>query len=297
MANITAQQVQKLRETSGAGMMDCKRALEEAAGDSDHAIRILREKGKASAAKKAGRSTGQGLVAAWISEDGKYACVVEVKCETDFVARTKDFLDFITKTAKLAGEKSIRSIPALLSEKLGNETVEAGLKAAIAKLGENIQIKKVAVLGGNGSSGMIENYIHSPLEQAPQCGSLAVILQVETDKNSEEVKSLARELCMQVAACNPRWISKSDVPADLIEKEKQIYKEKCRQSGKPEKAWDKIVEGKLNDFFRQFCLLERSRIRDSSGKTSVSALVKQASEKAGAPLAVKGFVRIKIGED
>lgn len=297
MATITAQQVQKLRETSGAGMMDCKTALVEASGDFEKAIQFLREKGKASAAKKAGRSTSQGLVSAWISEDGSKAGVVEINCETDFVARTKDFLDFAQNLAKLAGEKGIASAQAILSEKLGAETVEQNLKSVIGKLGENILVRKVHTLGGNGKAGVIENYVHAPVEQSPTCGSLAVILKVAADKKSDEVKHLARELCMQVAAANPRWISKEDVPADIVEKEKAIYKEQCRQSGKPEKAWDKIMEGKLNDFFRQFCLLDQSHIRDSSGKTPVGALVKQAAEKTGFTLSVSGFVRLKMGEE
>ncbi len=296
MATITAQQVQKLRETSGAGMMDCKRALEEAGGDFEKSIQLLREKGKASAAKKAGRTTGQGLVAAWVSPDGRKAGVVEINCETDFVARTKDFLEFINKTAKLAGEKTVTTVESLLSEKLDNETVEANLKLTVGKLGENIQIKKVAALG-NGTAGVIENYVHAPLEQSPQCGSLAVILQLEAQNTTDEVKGLARELCMQVAATNPRWISKDNVPADLIEKEKAIYKEQCKQSGKPEQAWGKIMDGKLNDFFKQFCLMEQSHIRDSSGKTPVSVIIKQVSEKAGSPLTVKGFIRVKMGEE
>ncbi len=296
MATITAQQVQKLRETSGAGMMDCKNALVEAAGDFDKAIQLLREKGKASAAKKAGRTTGQGLVASWVSADGRKAGVVEVNCETDFVARTKDFLEFITKTAKLVGEKTVADVPSLLTQNLGNETVEAGLKETIGKLGENILIKKVSALG-NGTPSVIENYVHAPLPQAPQCGSLAVILEIQSEKSTEEIKGLAKELCMQVAAANPRWISKEDVPADIVEKEKAIYKEQCKQSGKPEQAWPKILDGKLNDFFKQFCLMEQSHIRDSSGKTPVNVIVKQVSEKAGVPLKVKGFVRLKMGEE
>ncbi|OGR82930.1 MAG: translation elongation factor Ts [Elusimicrobia bacterium RIFCSPLOWO2_01_FULL_54_10] len=295
MATITAQQVQKLRETSGAGMMDCKNALVEANGDFDKAIQLLREKGKASAAKKAGRTTSQGLVSAWISPDGSKAGVVEINCETDFVARTKDFLDFAQNLARLAAEKTVSSADKLLAEKLGAETVEQTLKGVIGKLGENIQVRKSFTLGGNGGKGVIENYVHAPVEKAPLCGSLAVILQVAADKNSDDVKSLARELCMQVAAANPKWISKEDVPADIVAKEKEIYKEQCRQSGKPEQAWGKITEGKLNDFYKQFCLLEQSYIRDS--KTPINSLLKQASDKAGAPLAVKGFVRLKMGEE
>jgi elongation factor Ts len=297
MAAITAQQVAKLREISGAGMMDCKNALVEAAGDFEKAIQILREKGKASAAKKAGRSTSQGLISSWVSDDGAKAGVVEINCETDFVARTKDFLDFAKNLAKLASEKGTASAQDILSQSLGGETVEQSLKSIIGKLGENIQVRKVFALSGNGKPVVIETYVHAPVELAPTCGSLAVILKVTSEKKSEEVKQLARELCMQVAASNPRWISKEDVPSDIIEKEKAIYKEQCRQSGKPEKAWDKIMEGKLNDFFRQFCLMEQSYIRDSSGKTPVSTLLKQAAEKTGSPLSVSGFVRLKMGEE
>ena len=183
----------------------------------------------------------------------------------------------------------------MIEEKGGGETVEKNLKGVIGKLGENILVRKASALAGNGKPAVIENYVHAPLEQAPTCGSLAVILKVVSEKKSEEVEQLARELCMQVAAANPKWISKEDVPADIVAKEKEIYKEQCRQSGKPEQAWGKITEGKLNDFYKQFCLLEQSYIRDS--KTPINSLLKQASDKAGAPLAVKGFVRLKMGEE
>ena len=293
---ISAAQVQKLREASGAGLMDCKRALEEASGDFEKSIQILREKGKASAAKKAGRSTGQGLVCARISPDGKKGSLAELSCETDFVARTKDFQDLLQSVAKLACEKNISSKDALLKEKIGSETVEAALKGSIGKLGENMGIKKLAALGGGSESG-VECYVHAPLESSPQCGSLGVVLEYQAKINSPELKALAKELCMQVAAANPRWISKENVPADVVSKEKEIYKEQCRQSGKPEKAWDKIMEGKLNDFFRQFCLLEQYHIRDSSGKTPVSLLIKQAADKVGTAFAVRGYARFKMGEE
>lgn len=294
---ISAQLVQQLREKSSAGMMDCKKALESSNGDLEKAIQYLREKGKATAAQKAGRSTRQGLIGTWISSDQKKGSILEVNCETDFVARTKEFQDFLVHLTRQTGEKSIQSLDSLLSQTLnGSETVEILVKEKIAKLGENIQIKKMAVCGGNPSS-FVGRYIHAPIESAPDCGSLGVLLEVETKDQGLEVKDLVRELCMQVAAASPKWIGKNDLDPAIVAKEKEIYKEQCRQSGKPEKAWDKIIDGKLADFFRQFCLLEQSHVRDSSGKTSIQSLVDSVSKTKGHPVVIKSFVRYKMGEE
>ena len=290
---ITPQHVQKLREMTGAGILDCKKALEQSGGDYDKAVQFLREKGKASAASKAGRAAGDGVVCCWISPDGKKGSLVELNCETDFVARTANFQEFARQIAKLAAETGSGNASALLNQKLGTETVEAAVKEKIGTLGENMKVRKAAFLGGAGL--LVGNYVHAPYEQSPDCGKLGVLLAVQAGKDAPEVRGLIKELCMQVAAASPKWIAKEDVPADILEKEKAIYLEQCKQSGKPEQAWPKILEGKLKDFYKQFCLLEQAYVRDP--KTPVQALVQGAAEKSGGAVDVKSFARLKLGEE
>lgn len=294
---ITAQQVQKLREITGAGILDCKKALETSNGDYDKAIQFLREKGKASAAQKAGRTASDGLVCAWISSDARKGSVVEVNCETDFVARTGEFQDLVKKLAAQSGETGAKTAQQLQSQQLKGtqETIESFIKEKIGKLGENLRLSKAAAFGGSDS--LVTHYIHQPVPGAPDCGKLGVLLEVKAQKDTPELREFLKELAMQVAAANPKWVSKENVPSDIVEKEKAIYIEQCKQSGKPETAWPKIIEGKLKDFFKQFCLTEQAHIRDSSGKTIVSALIQQASEKAGGAVAVQNFVRFKVGEE
>jgi elongation factor Ts len=295
--SISSQQVQKLREMTGAGILDCKNALENAGGDHEKAIQILREKGKASAAKKAGRTASEGLVCIWISPEQNKGSLVELSCETDFVARTLEFQDFVKSLALHTGKNSVHSADLLLSQTLNGskETIESLIKEKIGKLGENLILRKAVSLGSDQS--FIGNYIHAPLQTAPDCGKLGVLVEVQTNKKGPELTELVKELCMQVAAASPKWVKKEDVPADIVEKEKGIYKEQCKQSGKPETAWPKIMEGKLNDFYKQFCLLEQSYIRDSSGKTPVRNIVQTASEKLGSPVVIQNFVRVKVGEE
>ncbi len=294
---ITAQQVQKLRETTGAGILDCKVALESSGGDSEKAIQFLREKGKASAAKKASRTASEGLVGSWLGPDAKKGSLVELNCETDFVARTSEFQDTVRALAAHVAENSVKSAEILLNQTLkgSKETVETYIKEKIGKLGENLKIKRATFYGENG--GFVSNYIHQPVTATADCGKLGVLLEVTAPKNSAELQELMKEISMQVAAANPKWVSKESVPADIIEKEKAIYLEQCKQSGKPEAAWPKISEGKLKDFFKQFCLAEQNYIRDSSGKTSVSTLLEQTGQKLGGAIQIKSFVRYKVGEE
>lgn len=298
MATITPEQVQKLREKSGAGIMDCKRALENANGDYEKAMQFLRERGKASANQKAGRRTGQGLVCSWVSSDGKKAGMVELNCESDFVARTSEFQDFAKKIVRFVAENPMLSVDSLKSQIFPEtkETVETILKEKIGNLGENILIKKIAHSSGNGKI-LIGNYVHGALESSPECGALGVLLELESEKDVPEVRNLLKELCLQVAASSPKWIRKEDVPPEIVEKELSIYKEQCRQSGKPEKAWDKILDGKLKDFFKMMCLLEQHYVRDTSGKMTVRAFVDSIASQLGTAVVVRRFFRFRTGEE
>lgn len=292
---VSPAEVQKLREKTGAGLMDCKRALEEAGSDLEKAIQVLREKGKASAAQKASRAASQGVVCSWISSDFKKGSLIELNCETDFVARTAEFLELAKILARLAGEMSVASAEELLAKKYekSSETVDSVLKEKVAKLGENILLRKATSLGG--SHLLVGNYIHSPMQNAPECGSIGVLVGMELPSLTPEVNTVLRELAMQIAASSPKWVSRTEVPASVIEKETAIYKEQCRASGKPEKAWEKIMQGKLNDFYKQFCLLEQPYIRDP--KTTVQSYLQSSLNQGQSLPAISNFFRFKIGEE
>lgn len=296
--SVSAQAVQKLREITSAGILDCKKALESSSGDQEKAIQFLREKGKASAAKKAERSAKEGVVCVWIAPEGKNGGMVELNCETDFVARTKEFQDLAKTLAQQAAEQKISSSEDLKSLKLkgSQETVDSFIKEKVGKLGENIIIKKVISYGGE--KFLIGNYVHAPYETALECGRLGVLMELTSNiSNDSELSKITKELSMQVAATNPRWIKKEDVPVEVVQKEKEIYMRQCKESGKPQTAWEKIIEGKLKDFYKQFCLLEQNHVRDSSGKTTVQSFINTTAQNFGGTLSIQKFARFKLGEE
>lgn len=283
MAVISSNDVNKLRQQTGAGMMDCKKALETAGGDFEKAVKFLREQGQASAAKRAGRATAEGLVT-YRQKDGQVA-LVEVDCETDFVAKTDDFRallgGFADKTLA-AKWNSVADAP------------QDHVKDVIAKLGENMALKRLARFEG-GPTSALGIYIHP----SGDTGKLGVVVEVEAPKSaaSEAVKALARDLAMQTAAAGPKWIRREDVPADVAEGEKSIARTLAQKEGKPEKIWEKIADGKLNQFCQMFCLLEQPYVKDPGGKTLIKQVVEQAAKAAGDTLTVKRFVRFKVGEE
>lgn len=291
---VTSQDVQKLREATQAGILDCKNALEASDGDFEKAIQFLREKGKAQAAKKAGRSASEGLIAIWLDEAESRGSIVEMNCETDFVARTDEFENFVRDLARIAGETKTDSAATLASAKMGSETVESAVKEKIGKLGENMKLKRAIAIGGAGK--VIASYVHSPSANVPVCGKLAVLVEL-SGPASPITKEIGKELAMQIAAAMPKWVQKEDVPKEIVDKELAIYKEQCKAMNKPEAAWPKIMDGKLADFYRQFCLVQQSHIRDSSGKTPVESVLKEASQKAGGEIKVNRFLRFKVGEE
>lgn len=290
MAVITSDIVQKLRSTTGAGMMDCKRALESSGGDFDKAIKLLREQGAASAAKRAGRTTADGLITSYVAPSGKTAVLLELNCETDFVARTDPFQALLTDLAKRAAEAS----PAWASPESAPQDM---IRDAAAKLGENITLRpnRFRRFDKEGA-GIFAVYIHP----SGNFGKVGVLLELGADKDSalgEDAKALARDLAMQAAATSPRWVRKEDVPADILEQEQAIAREQAKRENKPEKIWDKIAQGKLQQFCQQFCLLEQPFVKDAGGKMPVRDVVAQASQKAGGTLVPRRFVRFKVGEE
>ncbi|MDP2808070.1 MAG: translation elongation factor Ts [bacterium] len=278
--SFTAEDVKKLREKTGVGMMVCKEALTSSNGNVEEAVEYLRKKGLAMAEKKAGRATADGLIGIEIAPDGKSAVMIEVNCETDFVAKTEQFKEMVKSLSQWALQQNKES---MIAADLAPELVEQ-VKQTIAKVGENCQFKRGEKI--QSQSGLVEGYLH--------LGSKLGVL-VELDGgNSPEIKALARDLAMQVAASSPQWLSRQQVPAEMLDKEKAIYQEQVRGAGKPENVVEKIVTGKIEKFYSEVCLLEQAYVKDP--QKSVEAMVRETAAKAGAALEVKRFVRFRLGE-
>lgn len=271
-----------LREKTGAGMMDCKRALDEAGGDFSKAVETLRKKGLADAAKKSSRTVKEGIIAAAVTPDGRRGAMIELDCETDFVAKTEDFRSLAGALARKAAEGRL-SVP---------EEAAADIGPAVAKLGENIALRRLERFSLEGP-GLLAHYIH------PVGYKKGAFLQLgcasDRAARSEAAAELAKELGLQVAAMSPRWLGKPDVPADAVEKEREIYAAQLKAEGKPESSIPKILDGKLQKlFFQAFCLLEMVSIRDN--KTPLAKLIADASLKAGGEIRVLRFARYQLGE-
>jgi elongation factor Ts len=282
---ISPKTVQELREKTGVGMMECKRALEEAGGDMEEAVKILRKKGIATAAKKSTRAASDGLVGAFIAPEGKAGSLVEVNCETDFVAKTEDFQSLVTGLCRMVAEKAPADVDALLAQPFeGGLSVKDTLVAKVAKLGENIQLRRFERFQGD----LVASYIHAG-------GKIGVLMEIGLGSpaaaQSEEVKGLVKDLCMQVAASAPRFVNRADVSEDVLQGEREIYRAQVIAAGKPEAIADKIVDGKMNKFFEEACLVEQPFVRDTAVK--VQDTVKA---RGGEGFAVKRFVRFVLGE-
>jgi elongation factor Ts len=285
-ATITADMVKKLRDQTGAGMMECKNALTEANGNFDEANTILRKRGLASAAKKAGRTTKEGLIAYKLSDDRSSGILAEVNCESDFVARTPDFQQLMADVVAEIDTAGDAANEAWLQDPQG--PVLKRVAPVIAKLGENMAVPRFVRYAGKGYVGQ---YIH-------QGGKIGVMVEFggvtpEIAKR-DEFTTLVKEIAMQIAAASPAYVSRDAVPADVLEKEKAIYRAQMENSGKPANVIDKIVEGKLGSFYSQVVLPDQASIRDP--KMTVKDVLASAAKALGAPLVVTRFVRLKVGE-
>ena len=273
---VTASLVKELREKTGAGMMDCKKVLTETDGDMEKAIELLRERGIAKAAKKSGRVAAEGLVEAYISEDGKLGAIVEVNSETDFVGKNEEFKTFVKNVAKQVVEKNPKDVEDLLNQEAifeAGKTVNEALVGKIATIGENLTIRRFARFE---SKGLLESYIHGD-------GKIAVLINMA--KGDKEV---AKDLCMQIAAARPEYLNEQAVPAERVEKEKEILKVQTMNEGKPEQIAEKIVQGRIRKFFEEICLVDQVFVKDSNMK--VSELLKQKDAE------VVEFARFEKGE-
>ena len=275
MAEITAAMVAKLREITGAGLMDCKKALGETNGDIDAAVDVLRKKGVASAAKKAGREAKEGVIAQYIKPGAKLGVLVEINCETDFVAKNDQFKAFCDEIAKTLAENP-------------SADLEPQRTAAVARIGENVKISRHQKLEVNGN-GMVAAYIHTG-------GKVGVLAEVGAGKaetvNNEEFKQLVRDITLQIAAANPTCVSRDQVPADVIAKEKEIATEQVKN--KPPQAVAKIVEGKLDKYYQTVCLVEQGFVKN--GEITVKEHTAQVGKKLGDEITVRRFLRFQVGE-
>jgi len=283
---ISASDVKKLRDQTGAGMMDCKSALEEAHGSFEEATTVLRKKGLASAAKKAGRATSEGLIGHLVSPDRSTGILVEVNCESDFVARTDDFQQLVRDVLAAIDQAGGAATEAWLKDPSG--PVQMRVAAAIGRLGENMAVPRFVRYAGQGYIGQ---YIHMGGKIGVQVEFAGVSPAVAA---LEAFGTLVKEIAMQIAAASPAYVSRAAVPADLLQTERAIYRAQMEGSGKPAQVIDKIVEGKLGSFYQQVVLPDQGSIRDP--KMSVADVLAAAVKALGAPVTVSRFARLKVGD-
>lgn len=286
MANITASMVKELREMTGAGMMECKKALTEADGDMDGAVDVLRTRGLAAVAKKAGRATNEGTVMALVSEDGKAGALVELNCETDFVGMNEKFKAYAEKIARAAIANKPADIDALKASEIDGETVDAVVADCIHVMGENTQLTRFVVAEGDA----VCSYIHMG-------GKIGVLVRFEAegvDTAATEFAQCGRDVAMQVAAVDPIATSREDVDPAVVEHEKGIYKAQAAESGKPEAIQEKMAAGRLEKFYKEQCLVEQSFVKNPD--VTVREYVDSVAKQLGGSIKVAGFERFALGQ-
>ncbi|TVQ82050.1 MAG: elongation factor Ts [Micavibrio sp.] len=287
MAEITAAMVKELRERSGAGMMDCKKALGETGGDMENAIDWLRKKGLAAAAKKAGRTASEGLVA--IAVDGKTGAMVELNAETDFVSRNEQFQKFVLDLAGLALEHGV-SPDDLKAADMGGKKVEEALTDLIATIGENMQLRRVARMSVD--NGIIASYTHSAL--VPGAGKIGVLVALHSTADAGKLEELGRQLAMHIASARPEALDISSVDPDALERERAVLKEQALAEGKPAEIVEKMMEGRIRKYYERIVLMEQTFIFD--GESKISAVLEKASKELGAEVKLTGYARFERGE-
>ena len=291
---VTAAMVKELREMTGAGMMDCKKALAATDGDMDKAVEFLREKGLAGAEKKAGRIAAEGIVATAMTDDEKKAVVVEVNAETDFVAKNAKFQAYVAQVAAQALTTTAADMDAFMEEKWAADeslTVKEALSSQISIIGENMNIRRFKQVVEE--NGVVVSYIHAG-------GRIGVLVDVETSIVNDAVKEMGKNIAMQIAALNPKYTSRDEVSADFIEHEKSILMAQIqndpKEASKPEKVIQGMIQGRINKELKEICLLDQTYVKAEDGKQSVAQYVAQVAKETGASITVKGFVRFETGE-
>jgi elongation factor Ts len=289
MAEVTAALVKELREKTGAGMMDCKRALGDSGGDIEAAVDWLRKKGLSAAAKKAGRIAAEGLIG--VATRGAAGAVVEVNSETDFVARNKDFQGFVQALSRLAldSDGEIETLQRTPFPGSGR-TVEEELTHLISTIGENIVLRRAKRLST--TEGAVLSYVHNAL--GPGIGKIGVLVTLASSAAAERLAELGKQLAMHIAAASPLYLDIASVPQDALDRERSVLREQARATGKPDSVVDRMVEGRLRKFYEEFVLLEQIFVVDQESK--ISTVVEQASKAAGASIRVVSFARFALGE-
>ncbi len=285
--SFTAKDVKELREKTGCGMMDCKKALTSSNGDMEKAIDFLREKGLAAAAKKSSRIAAEGLAMAYTNEDSSVGVAIEVNSETDFVAKNADFQAFVKLCAETVMKQKPASVEELLAAKTEDgQTIEAALQEKILVIGENIKIRRFERL-----EGVVASYVHAG-------GKIGVLVKFDVADKSvvsgEAFKTFAKDIAMQVAAASPAYLKREEVPAEVLEHEKKILKEQIVQGGAPEKVADKILEGKIGKYYKEVCLIDQPFVKD--GHMSVADYAKNVSKELGTEIKIDAFVRFEKGQ-
>ena len=290
MAQVTAALVKELRDRTNAGMMDCKKALLASEGDMDKAIDWLREKGLAQAAKKASRIAAEGAVSQFVCEQCGVGAIAEVNCETDFVAKTDNFMNLANNVAKHVGKKNPADVDELLTQTFSEDeskTVADLISEATVAIGEKITIRRFARFE---TTGVVSTYIH----MGGKVGVLVEVATDETGKNSDVVKQFAHDLALQIAAAKPEAVRREEVDATKLEKEKEIQRAKAIESGKPEKIVERIVDGQIEKYYKEVCLIDQQFVKDPD--KTIKALMAEVSKEAGAPVDIVRFARFERGE-
>ena len=290
---ITAGMVKELREMTGAGMMDCKKALTEADGSMEKAVELLREKGLAASAKKAGRIASEGMVAVYLSDDNKIGAIVEVNSETDFVAKNQVFRDYVAAVAKQASETTAADMDAFFEEKWTLDpqfTVKEALSQQVAVIGENLNIRRFEKYEKT-QAGKLVSYIHGG-------GRIGVLIELACENEAEELVELGKNIAMQIAALNPKFITENDVPADFIAKEREILtvqaKNDPKNAKKPDNIIEKMIAGRLKKELKEFCLVEQPYVKDTD--MTVKQYIDSVAKVVGAPIEITRYVRFETGE-
>jgi elongation factor Ts len=287
---ITASLVKELREKTGVAMMECKNALKETEGNIDAAIKILRERGEAKAEKKASRDANEGIIVAALAESGKSGVLVEINCETDFVAKNENFQAFVGEVAATVLAGNVTDLETAKALPKGDETLEGFIKTKVLEMGENLQFRRFDRLTLNGE-GAVASYIHLG-------GKVGVLIEVSAEKaetaSSETFKDLVKDLTLHIAATSPAGLKREDISAELVESEKDIFRKQMEGAGKPADILEKIIEGKLGKFYSERCLLEQGFVKEPD--TSIKSLLEAKGKELGDTITVNSFLRFGLGE-
>jgi len=287
---ISAATVKELRDKTNAGMMDCKKVLTETNGDIDAAIKLLRERGIAKAGAKADRAANEGIITARVNGDATSGLLAEVNCETDFVSKNENFQGFVAEIADTLAASEAADHEAALAVTLGEGSVDEAVKAKVVEIGENLIFRKYVRFNAE-AGGVVASYIHPP-------GKVGVLIEVGTTKSETKAtaafQELIKDLTLHIAACAPKGLSRGDIPAEVVDAEREIYRARLADSGKPENIIEKILEGQMNKFYSESCFLDQPFVKDD--KQTVTQLLEAKGKELGDTLTVSRFVRFGLGE-